>query len=206
MHNPIRVVVILAMLYGPVAAAAPVASVARAKPASTAASDYDKLGLSLNLGVPSGGALTLFYRPLKYVKFGGSFLYNYIGYGVGGSVTVAPRFWIAPTLTVEAGYYFDSNALDKAERHMEVPESIRPLLESVGYSYVSALVGLELGAPDGLVFFVQGGLSRVWVRTHGADDAINAQLSSTETQLSALDDAKITLGIPCAKTGFTLFF
>jgi hypothetical protein len=167
---------------------------------------YRMLGLSLDAGLPNGASATLLYRPLKFLRLGGGFLYNYIGYGALASVSIQPHYWIAPSLSLEAGHYFDSNALDKVARFTSVSDNVRPLLEQVGYTFVNAQVGLELGAPSTFVFFVRGGLSRVWLGINNAQAAVQASSGTSGTQLSYVANPSVRLGIPCVKAGFMFYF
>ena len=164
-----------------------------------------KFGLQLDGGVPDGAAASLLYRPLKFLRLGGGLLYNYAGYGVRGGVTILPYFPIAPSLTLEAGHYFDSNVASSVGRFTTVSDSVRPLLQQVGYTFVNAQVGLELGHPDWFVFFVRGGLSRVWLSVHGAEAAAQ-QLTSGGLTVSHMADPSLRLAIPDVKVGFILYF
>ena len=159
------------------------------------------LGLSLDAGVPDGGSATILYRPWKYVRFGGGMLYNYVGYGVLGSASVLPYFPIAPSFTLEVGHFFAANANAK---FTGIDDNLKPLLERVGYTFVNAQVGLELGHPNWFVFFVRGGLSRVWLSSSDADKV--SVTSSNGQRVSFLDDPSARLGIPTVKAGFMLFF
>ncbi|HUK66819.1 MAG TPA: hypothetical protein VLV17_08320 [Anaeromyxobacteraceae bacterium] len=167
---------------------------------------YRILGLSLDAGVPNGASATLLYRPLKYLRLGGGLLYNYIGYGALASVSLQPHYWIAPSLSLEAGHYFDANALDKVARFTTVDASVQPLLEQVGYTFVNAQVGLELGAPSTFVFFVRGGLSRVWLNVNNAQAAAQAASGTSGTRLTSIENPSVRLGLPCAKAGFMFYF
>jgi hypothetical protein len=165
------------------------------------------LGLQLDAGVPDITAASVIYRPWSYVRFTGGMLYNLAGYGVRGGVSVQPYFPIAPSLTLEAGHYFDANVYDKLKGYATIDENLRPLLEKVGYTFVNAQVGLELGHPDWFVFFVRAGISRVWVSVHNANEAVkSATASANGTVLKSMDDPNVTLGIPNVKLGFMLFF
>jgi hypothetical protein len=164
-----------------------------------------KFGLQLDGGAPDGAAASLLYRPLKFLRLNGGLLYNYAGYGVRGGVTILPYFPIAPSLTLEAGHYFDSNVASSLGRFTTVSDSVRPLLQQVGYTFVNAQVGLELGHPDWFVFFVRGGLSRVWLSVHGAEAAAQ-QLASGGLTVSHMADPSLRLAIPDVKVGFILYF
>jgi hypothetical protein len=166
---------------------------------------YRAFGLSLDVGVPNGASATLLFRPLKFLRLGGGLLYNYIGYGALASVSIQPHYWIAPSLSFEGGHYFDSDAVDKVARFTTVDDSLRPLLERVGYTFVNAQVGLELGAPSTFVFFIRGGLSRVWLSVNNANQAVQASSGNGGTRLTSIDDPSVRLGIPSVKAGFMFY-
>ncbi len=158
------------------------------------------LGLSLDAGLPDGASATILYRPWRYVRFGGGMLYNYVGYGVLGSATVAPYFPIAPSLTFEVGHFFDANA---NARFPNVDSNLKPLLQRVGYTFVNAQVGLEFGHPNWFMFFVRGGLSRVWLSSSDADKVVVTESNGSRV---TFQDPSARLGIPNVKAGFMLFF
>jgi hypothetical protein len=164
---------------------------------------HDVLGLQLDAGVPDAAGLSVLYRPWKWMRFEGGMLYNYVGYGMRGGVSVLPYYWIAPSLTLEAGHYFDANAYEKISRYTTVDESVKPLLQRVGYTFVNAQLGLELGHPNAFVFFVRAGLSRMWLSVH---DARAAASSTGSTRVVDMDDPSVRLGIPNVKLGFMIYF
>ena len=162
------------------------------------------LGLSLDAGVPDGASATVLYRPWRYVRFGGGMLYNYVGYGALGSVSVLPYFPVAPSLTLEAGHYFEANAASRISQFTHVDDNLKPLLQRVGYTFVNAQLGLEFGHPNWFGFFVRGGLSRVWLSSSGASQA--SITTSNGTRITFPADPSARLGIPTAKLGLMFFF
>jgi hypothetical protein len=167
---------------------------------------HDVLGLQLDLGVPDIGGVSLLYRPLKWMRFEGGMLYNTAGYGVRGGVSVLPYFPIAPSLTLEAGHYFDSNVYARVSQYTTVNDDLRPLLEKVGYTFVNAQVGLELGHPNVFVFFVRAGVSKVWLSVHNAAAAASSSSSSASGKVVVMEDPTVRLGIPNVKLGFMIYF
>lgn len=161
------------------------------------------LGLSLDAGLPDGASATLLYRPWKYLRFGGGVLYNYVGYGVMGSVSVLPYFPIAPSLTLEAGHFFDANASARISQFTTVDDNLKPLLQRVGYTFANAHLGLELGHPNWFVLFVRGGLSRVWL---SSSDAQKVVVTGSDGSRVTFDNPSARLGIPTVKAGFMVFF
>ncbi len=177
------------------------ASVTRSR--TSQQSRHRVLGLQLDAGVPNGATAALLYRPVKFLRLGGGVLYNYVGYGATGSVSILPYHWIAPSLTFEAGHYFPANASEKIARFVTVDPNLTPMLQRVGYTFANAQLGLELGAPNSFVFFVRGGLSRVWFSAHDANKVV---LHGSDGSSVTFADPSGRFGLPSAKLGFMLFF
>jgi hypothetical protein len=164
------------------------------------------LGLQLDAGVPDLAGASIIYRPWSYLRFTGGMLYNVAGYGVRGGVSLVPYFFLAPSLNLEGGYYFDANAYEKLRTRFTIDDSLKPLLQKVGYSFVNASLGLELGHPDWFVFFVRAGISKVWLRVQNANEALSTVNQTGSTVLTHIDDPSVKLGIPNVKLGFMIFF
>jgi hypothetical protein len=160
------------------------------------------LGVGLDLGVPDFAAASVLVRPVSYVRASGSLLYDYAGWGVRGGIAVLPYFPIAPSLNLEVGRFFESNANGKLP--VKVSSRYQPLLDKFGYTFVSLQVGLEVGAPDSAVFFIRGGLSKMWMTAHNINQTVGTT-SSTGTQLQ-VSDANLRLGVPSVKLGFMVYF
>jgi hypothetical protein len=197
------------------ASAAPLAAAAPLPPApapATASTDAPLgrrrhiLGLQLDAGVPDVTGVSVIYRPWSYVRFNGGMLYNLAGYGVRGGASIQPYFPIAPSLNVEAGHYFGANVFKKISSYTSVDENLRPMLSDVGYTFVNASLGLELGHPDWFVFFIRGGLSKVWLTVKNANASLPAAKAGSDFSISSMTDPTVKLGIPNVKLGFMLFF
>ena len=163
------------------------------------------LGLQLDAGVPDGASATVVYRPLGFVRLGGGLLYNSAGYGVHGGVTVAPYFPIAPSLSLDVGHYFNSNAANRVSQFTAVSDGVRVLLQDVGYTFVEASVGLEFGHPDWFVFFVRGGLSRAWASVNNANAAAQQLTSGSSTRVTSMTTPYVEINTPEVKAGFIFF-
>jgi hypothetical protein len=146
------------------------------------------------------------YRPLKFLRVEGGALYNYVGFGVRGGVTVLPHYWIAPSLTLEAGHYFEADASSKISRFVTIPDDLKPFLQRIGYTFASAQIGLEVGHPDWFVFFVRAGLSRVWLNVRNAQQGLSSATGAGEARVTSIADPGVRLGVPSAKVGFMVFF
>jgi hypothetical protein len=159
------------------------------------------LGLQLDAGAPDGGVVSLVVRPVKWVRADAGFAYNYLGMGARGGLTVVPFHWaIVPTLRVEAGRFFKSDVNEKLERFAsDIPTYMKPALDSFGYDYASAQVGLEFGSQRSFVFFVRGGLA--WLKADFGD-ANGIEDGSTEVDVTGLS---AHASGPTASLGFLFY-
>ncbi|HVI94996.1 MAG TPA: hypothetical protein VM753_13375, partial [Anaeromyxobacter sp.] len=165
----------------------------------------NRFGIAVDAGLPDFAGATLLYRPLKFVRLGGALLYDYVGYGVRGGVTILPYFAIAPSLSVEAGHFFETNAAAKLEqRGVTIDANVRPVLERFGYTFANAQVGLEIGHPNWFVFYVRAGITRLWYTARGASQVAAAQQGSSTTRVT-IADPSLRAQFPEAKVGFLFF-
>jgi hypothetical protein len=165
-------------------------------------------GLAFDVGLPDAAALSVLVRPVPYLRVGAALLYDYLGYGVRGSVSIQPHWVIAPSLGVAVGHLFDAagyTTLSQAEPALFGNPALRPMLDHLGYTLASVEVGLELGHPDWFVIFARAGLSRVWTTVHGLGPALSGTSTSSAVTFAA-DDPGITLQIPSAKVGLLVHF
>lgn len=184
----------------------PPISAAPAAAAGTAPSrTHHLLGLQLDGGFPDSAAVSVLYRPWRWVRVSGGMLYDYAGYGVRAGVAVVPYFPIAPSLNLEVGRLFEANAAAAISKHAELPDEVRPLLERFGYTFANAQLGLEIGHHNWFVFFVRAGISRIWLTVHNTGAAAQAAAGDASTRVSA-SDTQVRLGVPSAKAGFMIFF
>jgi len=181
----------------------PASGVSASAPLAEPPSERPKLlGMALDVGVPDFAALSVLVRPLPYVRVSGSMLYDYVGFGVRGGLSVQPYFFIAPSLNFEVGRFFESNANGKLP--VKLSTKYQPLLDQFGYTFMNLQLGIEVGAPDTAVFFIRGGLSRMWMTAHNINQ-VAASTSSNGTQLQ-VSDANLRLGVPSVKVGFMVYF
>ncbi|HYS80602.1 MAG TPA: hypothetical protein VEM76_07820 [Anaeromyxobacteraceae bacterium] len=141
------------------------------------------VGLQVGVDVPAGAVLAVTLRPgLPWARLHGGLTWNYFAFGLQGGATVAlVRAGVTPTATLEGGAVFDAD-LRSPFSGLSIPTALRPSLSSAGYSYVSGLIGLELGNPAGHAFFLRAGLTRVWSTLAGVD---SATLTTTPLHLAA---------------------
>lgn len=158
------------------------------------------IGLQLDAGAPHGAGVSLVYRPWRAIRLSLGGAYNLASYGIRGGVSLVPiSFAIAPTLNFEVGHFFPGNAQSAIQRFTTVSPEIAPLLQRVGYHWVSAQLGLEFGAPRRFVFFVRGGISRLWAHSEGT-----GTVTSDGVRYEVVNP-RLNLGIPTASAGFILY-
>ncbi len=165
---------------------------------------FPRFGVSAAAGVPDGLVLSGVYRPLDFLRLSAGGSWNYFGYGLQGGVGLAPFHWpIDPTFNLELGHYFDSDMTWVADQSAGVPTELRPLLKDVGYNYVNAQVGIELGSARRFVIFARAGLSYFWTTIHGVSEVTNTGTGQTATVRIADPEFRATL--PSVKLGILFY-
>ncbi|HEX4801883.1 MAG TPA: hypothetical protein VFV14_00110 [Myxococcaceae bacterium] len=156
------------------------------------------LGASVDAGVPDGMAASVALRPWHWLRIQAGGMHNTISPGMRGGISLVPfYFWITPSLTAEAGHYFEGDATWIARR-LTSDRSLDPLFRQVGYDFGNAHLGLELGSPQGVSFFLRAGISYVQMGK-GVQQAI------TDPTIQA-GDVKLSGVIPSAKLGLLIYF
>jgi hypothetical protein len=182
----------------PAAAAAPGREVVLA-PAS-AFYPGTHLGLQLDAGVPSGAAVSLVGRPWKFLRLDAGLGYNAVAYGIKGGVTLVPfHWWLTPTLGFGAGHYAPADASRFASGSSA---AARQILSRVGYDYLSADLGLEIGGQDRFVFFLRAGLANLYPTVKDVNGAMQA--ANPSVRMTAADPT-IRARIPTVRLGFLVY-
>lgn len=167
---------------------------------------FPRLGLRIDAGAPDGAVVAVVFRPTPAFRVSAGPAWNYLGYGyqVGGAFS--PFRWaVSPVLSLDYGHFFDTDATFLVDKSQGVPPELRPLLERVGYDYLDAQLGLELGSQRGLTFFLRGGLAYVWTTVHGAATALHGSGTSGTAEVT-MTDPHLRATIPTVKLGFLYFF
>ena len=173
-------------------------------PAAAEAPAFPRFGVSAALGVPDGAVVSGVFRPVDFLRLSGGLSWNYFGYGVQAGAGVAPfHLPIDPTLNVEIGHYFNSDMSWVADRGAGVPAEVRPLMEDIGYSYVNAQLGIELGSSRRFVLFVRGGISYFWTNINGSAQSTNT--SGTTTATVRVTDPEFRATMPSVKLGILFY-
>lgn len=160
------------------------------------------LGLMLDAGFPGGLGASLLVRPLWFARFHAGLSHNLLGPGLRAGATLVPfHFPVVPTLTGEYGHAFQSDASGLVGRFARLDDAEKTILRKVGYDYLSAALGIEIGSQRSFAWFFRVGLARVWTRAHD----VNAALQQTNPSLTS-SDPKVRVTVPTLSSGVYLFF
>jgi hypothetical protein len=161
------------------------------------------LGLMLGAGVPDGATGSAVFRPFSFVRGEAGLSYNMISKGVRAGVTLLP-FGAGPSATVEAGHYFNGNANGIARSIAGAGFHDSAILQSVGYDYANAHLGLDFGTRR-VVFFLHGGMSYIRATVHNVNEQLASSTSGSNTTVSFGQDPTIRVVTPSAKLGFIFY-
>ncbi len=164
------------------------------------AEKWPRIGLMLDAGIPDGAIGSLVVRPWKWVRAyagGGS---NSVSAGWRGGLSLLP-FGAGPSISVEYGHYADGDA-NGLVRHLVSGEfNGSPLLNRIGYDYANAQLGLDFGGRR-VIFYIHGGISKVWAEIHNLNQAVNNNGSTT---VEVTSDPKVTVVGSSLKIGLIIF-
>lgn len=161
------------------------------------------LGLMLGAGVPDGATGSAVFRPVSWARGEAGLSYNMISKGVRAGVSLLP-FGAGPSGTLEFGHYFNGNANGIARSIAGAGFHDSAILQSVGYDYVNAHLGLDFGTRR-VVFFLHGGMSYIRATVHNLNEQIASSTSGSNTTVSFSQDPTIRVMTPSAKLGFIFY-
>lgn len=163
-------------------------------------------GLALDGGFPDFAGLSFVWRPIWLVRLHGGALFNGVGPGVRGGVTVIPlNFPITPTLTAEYGYYFggDASFITESLPLSQTEGAIAEALGNLQYHFANVQLGVEAGVPGRFVIYLRAGLSYVDTTLHGSGALIEDQVGDPNLSVG---DFRIRGTIPSVKLGLLFYF
>jgi len=194
-------------LVGLSAAAAPLAAQAEEPQTVEAAlqarraESWPRIGLMADAGVPDGAIGSLVFRPWQWLRAYGGGGSNSVSRGWRGGFSLVP-FGAGPSASLEYGHYNDGDANGLVRRMVSGDFAGSPLLDRIGYDYVNAHAGLDFGGKR-VIFFVHGGISKVWANIHNLNQAIK---SSGSTTVEVTQDPKVSVVGTSLKVGLIVFF
>jgi hypothetical protein len=199
---------LLAVGVGTSAKAAEITATQEAAPApSEAAPSLPWLGLMADVGVPDGAQGSIVLRPWKALRFSAGGGYNGISKGVRGGFSILP-FGRGPSLSIEAGKFFEGDANAAARKYMPSFQDVA-VLQRVGYEYANAHLGLDFGYKR-VTFFIHGGMTYLRGTIHDANQLFQTQPSINGTDANGLevkitkDPTVVAIG-PSAKIGLIVY-
>jgi hypothetical protein len=156
------------------------------------------LGALLDAGVPDGAGVSIAVRPWRWLRIQAGATHNLVSTGIRGGVALVPFYWyVTPSLTVEAGHFFPGDATWVV--HLVSTSVNSSLLNHVGYDYGNAQLGLELGSPRSVAFFVRGGISYLQTKVNNVSQAIqDHSIQAGPVSVSGV--------FPSAKLGLIIYF
>jgi hypothetical protein len=123
---------------------------------------------------------------------------DFVRFEVGDGLSFVPLgTWVAPTLNVDVGRYSEGDANPIARTVSGDASFSSPMLEKVGYDYLNAHVGLELGR-DWATFYIHAGMSRVSGQIRGLEEAAEGDVTISE-------DPHVTMWAPSARVGLIVY-
>lgn len=148
------------------------------------------IGFQFDVGLPEGATAGAVVSPYFYwLKVSGSVTNNYLAWGGRVGVTVDPiKFPVGPSFTTELG----------TTNRFDMSTLVGTKLPEASFNYVNLLLGLEIGSPNRVRFFVRAGMTYLWARTYD----YNSSLNNPNLQISD-PRARIWL-TPTFKLGFTV--
>ena len=159
-------------------------------------------GVAFDVGVPDGATTALVLRPRPAVELAAGVSYNGIGPGVRAGITWIPmRRWISPTISLDVGDYRDGDANPLVRLVTGNHGFSSQLLDRVGYDYVDAHAGVELGR-HALRVFVRAGVSRVAGTIH----AVGTLTTGSMPGVIGGTDPTVTVTGISARIGMILHF
>lgn len=180
-----------------------------AAPPPQASSEADsgdglKLGALLDVGAPDGVGVSLVLRPAPWLRFNGGVTTNTLSLGVRGGISLVPlSTFIAPSLNLDVGHYFDANYNTLVKRFGGIPLETNAPIDDVGYNYGGASVGLEIGKPDRFCFSLKAGLAHGSMVIQDAEQLLRDVTGDPELTAKPLTFRFTT---PSVKLGFLLYF
>ena len=169
------------------------------------ADEHPKFGAMLDVGVPDGAGLSFVYRPFTWLRANAGLSYNLFGFGVRGGITLAPFYFaITPTLTVEGGSFFESDASSLAKQALPDTDlsQANDALKHLSYQYASGQVGVEIGSARNFVFFLRVGVSYL----HSTVNLEKVLQSAVGDDTITAAPLKANATFPSAKLGLALYF
>jgi hypothetical protein len=163
-------------------------------------------GLLAGAGFPEGIAADVVFRPVSEVRLFAGPMWNYVGWGVQGGLTLVPwHMGVSPILSLEGGRYFSADATFLAGNAGGVPAEVEPLLKNVAYDYAALRVGVEIGTRDAFALTIEAGLSYVSLTAKGTSTTA-VDVGGGTTATVSFTDPHVRGTMPSVKAGVQIWF
>ena len=170
---------------------------AQAAPASS--SRLPILGLMADVGVPDGLIGSVVCRPWSWMRISAGGGTNSISAGWRIGMNLLP-FGYGPSASLEYGRYLEGNANALAKRFAGSDFEGSPALNRIGYEYLNAALGLDLGRRD-FVFFLHGGVTMIRGQLHN----LGSGGSTGKTEIVVPYDPSFKASGPSLKLGLIVY-
>jgi len=175
-----------------------------------AAAERVQIGLLTDMGLPDGIVGAVVVRPERHVHVHAGVGHNSVAPGLRAGVQLLP--WssaMTPYAALELGHAFRGRpgtwAQDLVQSSAEMDEAGggSVTVESLGYSYGNAHLGLRLGGARA-AFYLQAGISRVHIDTEvRRREETGAGLP---LQVDVISESQARLWTPSARLGMEAYF
>jgi hypothetical protein len=159
----------------------------------------------VDVAAPDGLMGSVVFRPFWWLRSHAGGGTNSISAGIRLGVSLIP-FGAGPSLTLEAGHYFEGNANSFAQNTLGIRDDAGDVLERVGYDFANAHLGLEFGQ-DRVAFFIHGGISYLRTVVHNANSLLTDSNvgGDTTTTITINRDPTLVAIVPSAKLGLVAY-
>ena len=159
------------------------------------------VGVMLDVGVPDGVSGSAVLRPIPQLRVHAGVGHNLVSPGVRGGLGLRPLTGVlSPTIAIEGGRYWQANALFMVHAFAPDVNGAEISEVRVGYDYMNAHLGLDIGAQH-TVFFLQLGVSSLW-----ADVDYDVLLEAGGANQRIKGHWETTVTTPSGRLGLMVFF
>jgi hypothetical protein len=167
------------------------------------------LGVMADAGVPDGANGSLVLRPAPWLRLHAGGGTNTVSAGYRGGVTLTLPSGAGPSVSVDVGHFRDGAATGLVRSFLGGQGDLEPLFARIGYTYINAQLGLELGHGP-VQFFIHGGLSRISTTLHNATAALEkargaSAKSDPSTTVVVREDPVLRVWAPSVKMGLVVY-
>jgi hypothetical protein len=163
-----------------------------------------RIGAMLDVGAPDGVGISAVVRPIEWLRINAGLTTNTLSLGVRGGISLVPlSTFVAPSLNADFGHYFDTSYNDLVDKLGGIPLQANVPVEDIGFNYVGASLGLEIGKPETFSFYLRAGLAHGVLTINDAEKLLRDVTGDPDITAAPLT---IRFTSPSIKLGFLLYF